>query len=255
MNTVFGPTYARVYDLLYQNKDYAAECDLLERVFRQYASQHVKTVLDLGCRTGNHALLLAAQGYSVVGVDHSEDLLGIARSKAERQRLSIAFHQGDVGQVDLGQAFDAVLMMFAVLGYQTENADVLAALRAARRHLRPNGLLIADIWYGPAVLSQRPGDRVRTIHSGSNTILRTSSGKLDLRRHICTVHFHVWHMNGREIIAEVEERHAVRFFFPRELELFLEVSGFHLLRLGGFPDFEKEPDESTWNVMAVAVAC
>ena len=255
MNTVFGPTYARVYDLLYQNKDYAAECDLLERVFRQHASHRVKTILDLGVGTGNHALLLAARGYSIVGVDLSEDMLDIARSKAERQRLSIAFHQGDVRQVDLGQAFDAVLMMFAVLGYQTENADILAALRAARRHLPPSGLLIADIWYGPAVLSQRPSDRVRIIHNGSNTILRTSSGELDLRHHICTVHFHTWHMNGREIVAEVEESHPMRFFFPRELELFLEVSGFHLLRLGGFPNFEKEPDESTWNIMAVAVAC
>lgn len=138
MNTVFGPTYAHTYDLLYQDRDYAAECDLLERVFQQYASQRVKTILDLGCGTGNHALLLAARGYSVVGVDRSEDMLGIARSKAKRQRLSIAFHQGDVRQVDLGQTFDAVLMMFAVLGYQTENADVLAALRAARPHLRPS---------------------------------------------------------------------------------------------------------------------
>jgi len=36
------------------------------------------------------------------------------------------------------------------------------------------------------------------------------------------------------------------------LSLFLSCSGFHLIRLGAFTDFDRDPDESTWSAMVVA---
>lgn len=53
---VFGKEYTRAYDHLYQDKDYAKECDFIEAVFQKY-SVGVKTILDLGCGTGGHALV------------------------------------------------------------------------------------------------------------------------------------------------------------------------------------------------------
>ena len=35
MSTSFGPQYAAAYDALYADKDYDAECDLLEGIFRE----------------------------------------------------------------------------------------------------------------------------------------------------------------------------------------------------------------------------
>ncbi len=55
---VFGQTYADQYDLIYTEKDYEAECDLIEEVFRKYGDGEIKTILDLGCGTGNHAIPL-----------------------------------------------------------------------------------------------------------------------------------------------------------------------------------------------------
>jgi hypothetical protein len=46
----------------------------------------------------------------------------------------------------------------------------------------------------------------------------------------------------------------MRYFFAPELALFLESSGFRSLRLGAFPNFDREPDETTWNVLATATA-
>ena len=48
------------------------------------------------------------------------------------------------------------------------------------------------------------------------------------------------------------EDHRVRFFFPLELQLFLDDAGFDLIRIGDFEDFERDPDESTWNVLVAA---
>lgn len=254
MKQPFGPVYADAYDLIYRDKDYDGECELLEHVFQKYAVNPVRKVLDLGCGTGNHSLRLAAKGYEVVGVDCSSDMLRIAERKAHEKGITLQLLQADIRDLRIDETFDVVLMMFAVLGYQRENTDVLSALRAARSHLHSGGLLVFDVWYGPAVLAQRPEDRVRIIETEDGKLLRTSSGKLDIGRQICIVDFHLWLMNEDRILKETKESHSVRYFFPQELKLLLEVSGFQLLRLGAFPNFDRDPDETTWNVMVVARA-
>ncbi len=79
---VFGQDYADQYDLLYTDKDYEAECDLIEEVFRKYGNGRISTILDLGCGTGNHAIPLASRGYHVTGIDISEDMITHAQKKA-----------------------------------------------------------------------------------------------------------------------------------------------------------------------------
>jgi hypothetical protein len=46
----------------------------------------------------------------------------------------------------------------------------------------------------------------------------------------------------------------MRYFFARELDLFLEVERFSLLRLGTFPEYRRDPDDRTWNIVVVAKA-
>jgi hypothetical protein len=55
------------------------------------------------------------------------------------------FKQADIRTADIERTFDAVLMMFAVLGYQLANADVLSALSTARRHLPSGRIFIFDV--------------------------------------------------------------------------------------------------------------
>jgi predicted TPR repeat methyltransferase len=57
----FSKAYARIYDLLYAEKDYEAESRLLDELFRAWKGG-VRSVLDLGCGTGGHAARLAREG-------------------------------------------------------------------------------------------------------------------------------------------------------------------------------------------------
>ncbi len=256
MRSVFTEGYAHLYDATYAEKPYETECNIVERLFCEHGQGRIVDVLDLGCGTGNHAFLLARRGYRVVGVDASPAMLALAEEKLREEGPAIPVHfvAGDVRTVELGRTLDAALMMFAVLGYQAENRDVSAALENARRHLKPGGLLVFDVWYGPAVLAQRPTTRFRAMPLAGGQLLRLAEGELDVRHHLCTVRFHLWRLEGGAVASETVESHRMRFFYPLEMELFLDRAGFDLVRLSAFPDIDREPDETTWNVLATARA-
>jgi SAM-dependent methyltransferase len=176
-------------------------------------------------------------------------MLERARQRAAERGTSVRFERGDIASADLGRTFDAAVLLFAVLGYQTETHDVISTLANARRHLAPGGLLALDVWYGPGVLAERPSERVKVVER----IERRSTGTLDSRRHLCVVDFAVRRLDDASA-EPTTESHPMRFFFPLELEHYLEHAGFELVRLGGFPEFEREPDDTTWTVMALARA-
>ena len=245
----FGRDYASAYDAMYADKDYERECDLIEEAFERFADGSVKGVLDLGAGTGNHALPLARRGYEVAGVDLSEEMVRIAREKASADGADVDFRHGDLRDVELGRRFDAVLLMFAVLGYQRTSDDVRRALENARAHLRPGGVLVLDLWYGPGVLSEPPEDRERTLDTPEGELTRRVSAELDVPRQLCTVRYT---LSGAG--RDAEEEHVMRFFFPAELELFMDIAGFELLNLSSVDDLDSPATEKSWTATVVARA-
>jgi SAM-dependent methyltransferase len=181
-------------------------------------------------------------------------MLATARKKSKKAGLDIDWIEGDCRNVNIGHTFDADLFMFSVLGYLPENKDVMDALGNARKHIKKNGLLLFDVWYGPAVLSIKPSDRTRIIPVPDGKLIRTVTANLDTRHHLVRLHFHLWHLTGKQVKNETEELHVVRYFFPKELELMLNQSGFNLISLSSFPTLSQPADETTWNIFVVAKA-
>ena len=98
-------------------------------------------VLDVGCGVGDVSLLcaeLVGPKGEVVGVDRDPAVVEAARERARAVWVGHAtFLEGNLLTLDLDAPFDAVVGRF-VLMYLP---DPVAALRAALRHLRPNGIL------------------------------------------------------------------------------------------------------------------
>ena len=214
--------------------------------------------MDLGCGTGNHPIPLAQRGYQVTGVDRSSEMLKQAKAKAQTQHTDLKkapqFIKGDVRFLALNQSFDAVIMMFAVLGYQLTNPDLLSTLGTVRQHLKPGGLFIFDVWYGPAVLAIRPGDKIKEIPTTDGKIIRMASGTLDVSRHLCKVVYRLLRISGDRVENDTSERHNMRFFFPMELDMILSFNKLKLKSLNAFPNLKERPDETTWNIVGMAMA-
>jgi SAM-dependent methyltransferase len=250
--SVFAEGYAGWYDTLYHEKDYAGECDHLEALF-SLKGVSPKTIIDLGCGTGGHALLLAQRGYIVTAVDRSKDMLQAARAKADQGGVTVDFRQEDITRLDWRESFDAAIAMFAVAGYQSGDEDLAAMLSGVWRSLKPGGIFIFDGWHGPGVLRERPVPRLLEIPLGEDEmLLRMADPRLDALAQTVDIHYRLWHRRGAAIIAESEEHHRMRFFFPRELHGFLQRAGFAVVSLHPFREIDQPLQEHHWHFMAVA---
>jgi cyclopropane fatty-acyl-phospholipid synthase-like methyltransferase len=95
-------------------------------------------VLDVGCGTGEHALLAASLGLEATGVDAAAAAIERARQKATERGLEARFLVANVLDLaDLGQQFDTVLDsgLFHVL----EDDDRSAFLAGLRKVVPPGG--------------------------------------------------------------------------------------------------------------------
>src|SRR5688572_10908295 len=91
--------YAAYYDLLYRDKDYAAETLYVRRLL-EAANISSGSILELGCGTGGHAVELARDGFSVTGIDFSGPMIEGARRRVGSLSPDVAkrvdFQFGDV---------------------------------------------------------------------------------------------------------------------------------------------------------------
>ena len=116
------------------------------------------SVLDAGCGTGRIARELARRGVDVVGVDLDDTMLSTARRKAP----DLAWHCADLESIDLGRAFDAILLAGNVMIFLTPGSES-AVLSNLARHLASGGLLIAGFSLRPGQLTVANYDRLATV--------------------------------------------------------------------------------------------
>jgi SAM-dependent methyltransferase len=100
-------------------------------------------VVDIGCGTGNAALLAALRGAQVTGVDPAARLLEVARVRAAESGVRATFVQGDAASIPVATASaDVVLSVFAVIFAP----DPAAASAEMARVTAPGGRILLTAW-------------------------------------------------------------------------------------------------------------
>jgi len=249
MNKSFDKKYAQYYDLFNTGKDYKKECNFLEKAFKTYYAPGVRNVLNLGCGTGVHDMLLAKRGYNITGLDLSIEMIELAKLK---RIPNSNFVVGNMSDFSLGRKYDACISMFAAFGYLTENEQIESAVKAIRNHLRPKGLFIMDCWNGLGVMKILPTTRIKQADIGDLRIIRTSYPKLHATNHVCDVDFDVRVYKGRKIVDHFREMHHMRFLFPKEIRKYFEDGGFEVLELCKDFRMGSKLDENDWNLSFIA---
>lgn len=242
--------YSAYYDLLYREKDYAAEAEYVARLLRSMLPDS-RNLLELGSGTGRHGRLLAEQGFQVVGVERSKRMMEFSSRNGDKASAGAAAFEcilGDIRSVDLNRRFDAVISLFHVVSYQTSNSDVTQTFATAARHLGMGGIFLFDVWHGPAVLKERPSIRMKRIEDDSIRLTRVAEPELDSAANLVSVRYTMFvesKTNGTT--NTIREEHRMRYYFPLEIDLLANQAGFAVERSEEFLS-GKPPGEDTWGV-------
>lgn len=243
--------YAEYYDLLYKDKDYMQEANYINSLLQEYSS-NTKSILELGCGTGKHAILLGNKGYKVHGVDLSEGMIREAKINLKQERLSgIQLTQGDIRKIRLEEKFDAVISLFHVMSYQTENKDLEEVFQTVREHLNEEGLFIFDCWNGPAVLAEQPETRVRRLENEIVKVTRIAEPVLHPNENIVDVNYEIYVTNKQNNhIEKFNEVHKMRYLFKTELMWLASQYGFTFENMFSFNSL-KQSNLYDWNVVFI----
>lgn len=249
---VFGD-YARYYDLLYQDKDYQGEANYICSLIDRFALGG-SSVLELGCGTAKHALLLAEKGLTIHCVDMSSDMLAIAEQQAAISRDEIAnrlsFAQGDVRIYRCDRLFDVAISLFHVMSYQITNEDLQAVFTTAAKNLNPGGIFIFDYWYGPSVLTQKPDIRIKRLEDDCIKVQRIAEPVMFPNENRVQVNYSVLIENKKSHkLQRIKEQHDMRYLFLPEIEKLCQPE-FDLLQHYGWMN-EECPNFDDWAALSI----
>lgn len=134
--------FARYYDA-----DFGAVEDDVA-FYRELARRSGGPILEPMCGSGRLLLPLAQAGYRVAGVDVSPELLALAREKLAAAGVlgQVSLLEGDIRNSALAGPFALAIVALNSLMHLTTIADQLAALNCIHAALRPNGLLVIDLF-------------------------------------------------------------------------------------------------------------
>lgn len=136
--------FAKVYDLFMDNIDYPRWCRYLTGLLKKYGVSE-GLVLELGCGTGTMTELLAGQGYDMIGVDNSEEMLAKAIEKRVESGQNILYLLQDMREFELYGTVRAVVSVCDSMNYILTEEDLLQVFSLVNNYLDPGGIFVFDL--------------------------------------------------------------------------------------------------------------
>ena len=209
---------AAIYDVVYQWKDYRAECEKLHRLIIKYKRSPGKSLLDVACGTGEHLKYLRRY-YEVTGMDLSPAMLKLARRKLP----GVALARGDMLSFHLRRKFDLILCLFSSIAYLQNYAKLRQALRNFSRHLESGGVLLLE----PFVAKERFAlGAIHSLTQNAEGVTVTRMNATRRRGDFAILDFH-YLVGTKRGVRHYQDHHILALFDHDRVLQILASEGFH----------------------------
>lgn len=235
--TLFNAVYLQTDgDVVEDNRNTQREVD---EILRVSGLEPGDRILDLCCGQGRHSLELARRGFgNVTGLDRSRYLIRLARRRARKENLPVAFKEGDARQVRLPDAsFDAVVILGNSFGYFERPEDDAEVFSAIRRITRSGAKLVLDLTDGDWIKTHYEPRSWEWIDK-DHFVNRERSLSADGTRLVC-----------REVVTNAEQGviadqfYAERLYNPESITRLLEGASFREVRIHRGVETESERNQ------------
>ena len=137
--------FARYYDELTANINYKKRAEYFHEIIRKFKKTENNILLDLACGTGSISEEMAKLGYDVIGVDNSQEMLGIAIDKKFDSGLNIQYLCQDMRYIDMFGTIDITICALDSINHLFSVDDVKKVFEKVSLFSEYNGLFIFDI--------------------------------------------------------------------------------------------------------------
>lgn len=168
-------TFAKYYDQIYlKMKDYKNESEIVQDIIRRFERKPSKTLLDVGCGTGEHLKYLSRH-FHCTGLDISREMIKTAKAKVQNAQFKIA----NMIDFELQDKFDVIVCLFSSIGYVQSFRNLVRTLRNFRNHLANDGLALVEPWVfrkdfreGTVSIDTYEDQRIKLVRMGTSRLTR-----------------------------------------------------------------------------------
>ncbi|MBI5274626.1 MAG: class I SAM-dependent methyltransferase [Chlamydiales bacterium] len=216
-------------------------------------------ILEAMCGSGRLLVPLLRLGFEIDGLDNSAEMLESCKKRCLSENLKVSlFNQ----QIESSSLKKYALIFIAVGSFQliTDRAEALKVLRILHSHLQPDGSLILDTFIpwdsikesieGASLSKEKKtvsSNRFVTCPDGAEIFLKSMTIIDPWEQLETSKNQYEKRLNGK-VIAHEEEDLAIRWYYPREMELFLEKAGFSRVLMTEHT-FEHNPNSIVYQAM------
>jgi len=227
---------ARIYDIAFSDRDFAAECDFLAWCLAQHSPVNQRSFLELACGPARHAREFARRGWRAIGLDLSPHMLEYAAQGAARDGVRLECLAADMIDFTLDQPVALAANLMESIAHLLTNEQVVSHLRAVARNLLPGGLFIietahpATIWRDslPNTWVSRTTDTpyfAGEPYTEVEVLFGAADDPYDwiTQQWLVTVHLVV--REGDKPARAIAQRWPLRWYQAQELRALIELSG------------------------------
>lgn len=187
-----------------------------------------RSLLDLGCGTGDAAAWFAERGFRAVGVEQSTAMLRQATPLAENSMHDVQFVHSDIRTYKPDIRFEMVTCMGGTLNYLPTLRDLESTFRVASEALEPDKLFIFDVRtiYGLS----RSANADRVLFDNGEDILVLTRSDFSFETLSLTVQYNILRHDGKAGWQRADEMHVLRGYPLQGVIRLLTQAGFKVER-------------------------
>ncbi len=247
--------HARVYDVAFGYRDFAAEMAFLRACHARFGTGPTDSFLEVAAGPGVHAIVAAQAGMRAIALDLAPSMMALCERKAEAAGVEVTAIVADMREFSIPEPVALAFNPITSISYLRTVDALREHMRSIARALRPGGVYVVennhpkdfftDIHFVPSIWSMTEGDlTVKT------TWLAECPPKMDTAAQLyeAVARYEIEDARG---VSQVQDRAWLRMTLPGELKLAAQLAGLEQRAILGDLDVNATFDDKGWRAVSV----
>lgn len=147
------------YHILYKDRDYAEAQTFMDNLTHYLNLPEGGKILDLACGKGRHSVYLNTLGYTITGIDLSQQSIAYAK---QFENDTLKFNVHDMSKT-YSERFDAVFNLFTSFGYFEDEKSNINTIKSIQEELNATGFGVIDFMNVNYIIDNLVAEDVKTV--------------------------------------------------------------------------------------------